>query len=128
MTDRRAVWVAVAATGAGVGGSALAAGIIARLPFVWIVGLIVLAAAVLGFTSLLIGWPMPSLSKPDAPLLATLSDSVEDFPAYMIPTYKSEEQEMRRLGPYRWLPGFGPRDPDLTLRAMLALPAVSASD
>jgi hypothetical protein len=50
------------------------------------------------------------------------------MPAFMIPSYASEEQEMHQLGPYNWLPGIGPRDPDVTLRAIVALPAVSARD
>jgi hypothetical protein len=35
---------------------------------------------------------------------------------------------MNQLGPYSWLTGFAPRDPELTLRAVVALPAVSARD
>jgi len=128
VTDRRAVWVAIATTFAAIGGTALVAGIIAHVPFVWIFGLFVLLASTLGFSSLLSGWPFPFLAKSDAPLAATPSESVEDLPAFLIPTYGSEEQEMHQLGPYNWLPGIGPRDPDVTMRAIVALPAVSARD
>ena len=128
MTDRRTVWVAITTTTATAGVSAVIAGIVAHILLVWILGLIVLIASALGFTSLLRGWPMPSLAKSDPPLPAASSESVEDLPAFMIPTYGSEEQEMYQLGPYSWLPGFGPRDSDVTLRAIVALPAVSARD
>jgi hypothetical protein len=128
VTDRRDVWVAVATTSAGIGGAALVAGIVAHLPFVWILGLIILLTSALGFSSLLSGWPLRSLAKSDAPLPAIQLESAEDLPAFLIPTYGSEEQEMHQLGPYNWLPGIGPRDPDVTLRAIVALPAVSARD
>ena len=71
---------------------------------------------------------MPSLAKSDAPLSAASSESVGDLPAYMIPVFASEEQEMHQLGPFSWLAGIGPRDPDVTMRAIVALPAVSARD
>jgi hypothetical protein len=128
VTDRRAVWAAAASLVGTIGGTAFVAGIIARLPFVWIIGLIVIALSALGFTSLLSGWPMPSLAKSDPSPSAVFPEPDKELPTFMIPTWGSEEQEMHQLGPVSWLPGFGPRDPDVTLRAIVALPAVSARD
>lgn len=128
MTDRRAVWVAIATTAAGAGVTAAVAGMVAHIPFVSGLGLAVLAASTLGFTSLLRGWPMASLAKSDVPPAVADPEQSEGFPAFMIPTYASEEQEVHQLGPYSWLPGIGPREPDVTLRAIVALPAVSARD
>jgi hypothetical protein len=128
VTDRPTVWLSASSAAAAIGGTALIAGIIARLPLVWVLGLIVLIVSVLGFTSLLNGWPIRSLAKSDASLSPPPPQPDEVIPDLMIPSYASEEQEMHQLGPYNWLPGIGPRDPDVTLRAIVALPAVSARD
>lgn len=54
-------------------------------------------------------------------------ERVEGSPAFMSPVFASSVQEMQQLGPYSWLSGYGPKIPDVTLRVVVALPAVSAS-
>lgn len=59
---------------------------------------------------------------------SSLQEQIEQLPAFMNPVFSSGVQEMQQLSPYSWLSGFGPKDPEVTLRVVLALPAVSASD
>jgi hypothetical protein len=128
MSDRRTVWLSIASTAAAIGGGAFIAGIIAPAPIVWLPGLILLLVSALGFISLLRGWPVRSLSKSDLTLQPAISEPGEALPTFVIPSHGSEEQEMHQLGPYNWLPGLGPKEPEVTMRAVVALPAVSARD
>lgn len=108
MTDRRAVWLAIATAPAGAGAGALIAGIVAHIPFVWIVGSSVLVASALGITSLLSGWPMASLARSDPPIPAVSSSQDDELPTFIIPTYASEEQEMWQLGALQLAPRYRP--------------------
>src|SRR5665213_244794 len=57
----------------------------------------------------------------------SIHEKDDEIPVFMSPVFASSVQEMQQLGPHSWLTGFGPKDPEVTLRAVVALPAVSAS-
>ena len=128
MNERRSGLFRVVETFAAVSGTALIGGLVAHASSIWIPGLVVLIACLFGFSSLLFGLPFRSLARSESDRPTANTPESEVTPAVTQPVYLTEAQAMLQLGPNSWLSGYGPRDPDVTLRAVVAIPALWARD
>lgn len=130
VTERRGVWLAIASALAAGALSALIPGIASANWQLLTIGSILASGSVLLFVWLLQQLNAADEGKAEVDRTHNLliSTDAESFPELPTPSYTSNIQEMYQLGPSSWLgPPIGMQPAEITLRVVLALPAVTAN-